>query len=1647
MTQHNAQLMFTALNEYWKHCADMAFIKDIHGAYIGCSQPFAEMTGHSRPDELIGKTDFEIFADQELARRYVDDDVRLLAGDVSLENYVEPITTKDGRPRYCLTSKYILRDDDGNATGIFGVSRDITHEYEAQKNYEDALQNFFDLPQDALIAVLFDVNSWHIVDTRHREGAGLAFAHYITVDEYFKHAVAAVVEDESAREFFRNISQAYLQAQYAAGKRDYAMQYLRRMPDGSERWVHFDLRFLLDPVNGNLSMIILLRDVDDAVRAYSELLHAAERDPMTDLLNRKAMLKQIEHFLGHEGAGGTHALFMIDLDDFKQINDNFGHQYGDMVLKDAARAIKNVFRSTDIVARLGGDEFMALMKDVDSEQTVRRKAEALIAELQFSAHGHDKEVALELTSSVGVTLFRAGERSFDALYQEVDVALYQAKENGKNCFCRFDRQQVGCHEQEVLSPENVDTVHLRTLLEYMDGGVIMAEVTDDIRITYVSPSLFRSFGRTEIRIGRTSEQAMSIVYPPDLPGLREVLFRTAHNHELANYSYRVVNNDRLEWRHIRAKRLPENEDGIPRLISVITDVSSLKSTEENLRETEVRYRTAVEQTDITLWEVDLASRTLTLLGAAWADRGYDRTVFPDAPESFLANGRILPDSLPEFRRMFEDMYNGEDSRNYYLHVDHQPDREGWVRAHFHLLRGEMGTPYCALGVTVPVPHINAEMRRFEQEIRFAEIVKHALQGYICANFTQNTLEHISMNADSRYDRFSGLDYDSGHRIVCRELVYAEDSAHFERQTAREYLLGRFHEGENWRFVDYRRIEPDGSLCWTSLFIKLMPHPISGEVYAFGYLRNNEARRHWEQAEGMPLQRNATLLLYSPESMEALARHIITSGDGDKLIAVSVIELLGLEQIRNEIGTVEAGELLLTFGRLCRIAVGGDVVIGQLDENRIALLRSDAGSADRQYERVSTAMALLKKLLAQAHPEAHINLVGGFAVEKANRTTYELLVKKAVLACRSASQTLDESAVAYADTGMDAPNETDVFDLIESYRALELRYQQQANMLRVSENDELTGLLSKQAFYRRVREQLNSDPQTAYMLIRFDVNRFKVYNDVRGTLAGDQLLRDIAIQLRQNDLSTALCARLESDHFVMLTPDAPAVVEQLEKQLASWLGSYSSDFRLSGTIGVFRVSDPSIDVSLMCDRALLAMRAAKSGFETKCVYYDETLRDRLLEEQELMDDIETALQEEEFELYYQPQVNYEDGTLIGAEALVRWNHPERGLLSPAIFIPLFEKNGLITRLDHYVWDHCCRQIRCWRDRFPDSELLPISVNVSRMDIYAPKLCRMLLDIVRKYDLPVSALKLEITESAYMENPQQLVDTVRELQEAGFTVQMDDFGSGYSSLNTLKDVAVDVLKLDMKFLATCADSARGGNILSSIIRMAHWLKLPVIAEGVETRDQADYLKSLGCLYMQGYHFARPMPAAEFERLLTEKTIGDTARYNHVDLEGVAAFWDPSAQTALLFNSFIGGAAIVEYENGNLSIVRANSNFYTEIETTRTDYLDKQQHTLERFDDKNKALYTAMLEEAIRRNDEAECELLSLPQYEGGRRFWTHNRVRPLAKNGNAHLLYLAVENITTRKELEEERNAENERNHLNCTPKVRQYGILRLTLGVH
>lgn len=415
-----------------------------------------------------------------------------------------------------------------------------------------------------------------------------------------------------------------------------------------------------------------------------------------------------------------------------------------------------------------------------------------------------------------------------------------------------------------------------------------------------------------------------------------------------------------------------------------------------------------------------------------------------------------------------------------------------------------------------------------------------------------------------------------------------------------------------------------------------------------------------------------------------------------------------------------------------------------------------------------------------------------------------------------------------------------------------------------DRDPLTNLYTATAFYNQTKRLLLKYENVPYVILYFNIKGFTLVNDFYGSERGDSILMELAQILRDDIGKKGTYGRIIADNFVCCIPSINGDEEiYFYQYIEDKLKTMRQKYHFNLECGIYRIEDKRISVAKMCDRAKFALMDIKSSTGKRYAYYNSDAAKRYRDEQRMIADMEWSLKEGQFFVMLQPIYDALTERPVSAEALVRWKHPELGLVRPDIFIPLFEKNGFIRQLDWFVWEEVCKLLARLREK--GSSICPISVNVSRIDLYYPGVESVIECLLEKYHLPKSLLKLEITETAYTEKPQEIIGLVSKLRQRGFELMMDDFGSGYSSLNMLKEMPVDTLKIDMKFMDELSTSQRAGNILIGIVRMAKMLNINTVAEGVETREQLEFLRNVGCDRIQGYYFSKPLQLDEYEKLI--------------------------------------------------------------------------------------------------------------------------------------------------------------------------------------
>ena len=442
------------------------------------------------------------------------------------------------------------------------------------------------------------------------------------------------------------------------------------------------------------------------------------------------------------------------------------------------------------------------------------------------------------------------------------------------------------------------------------------------------------------------------------------------------------------------------------------------------------------------------------------------------------------------------------------------------------------------------------------------------------------------------------------------------------------------------------------------------------------------------------------------------------------------------------------------------------------------------------------------------------------------------------------------------------------EILEDMLADHLKYMTEnaINLKDLPENDDVHSILKnvvKLRHFRRNVNQLLFSSSREIGFIQFDIRKFKIINDLYGEKFGDEILEFIENQLQEICSKNQFFVNLRSDVFmVVMEYDIEEELVDFIQQLDQRINCFKN-VKLQVSYGIYTVDDKSMELRQMEDRAAMARKASKQNILSNILFYKEQFKDSLYNRKFIEENMPAAIAERQFKMYLQPKYSITKNEIIGAEALVRWHHPDRGMIYPNEFIPIIEENGFIKKVDYYIWEEVCRFVRKCIDA--GISCCPVSVNVSRIHQRDNECIEVLSNLIKKYDIPKNLLELEITETA---NDQQVSMKALQLKEIGYTLLMDDFGSGYSSLNILLETPFDMIKLDKKFVENMMVSSKGRIILEQVVLMANELNVGILAEGVETKEQIEQLQRMGCDQVQGFFYSRPMPNEDFFTLVEKQ-----------------------------------------------------------------------------------------------------------------------------------------------------------------------------------
>lgn len=1326
-----------------------------------------------------------------------------------------------------------------------------------------------------------------------------------------------------------------------------------RIADSNNRyvWVKFTCKTIFDSEGKPWFVIGTLVNIDSEKREQMNLLEASSTDLMTGVLNRKAIEEHICKFFENGDSGKPCALFMLDIDDFKVVNDIYGHIAGDEILVTITSTLKQMCSPDHAIGRVGGDEFQIFIPDI-SGVDIQRFASDICQTLTKKC---SDKLGSACTISLGIAV---GDKSptYEELYRYADMALYTAKESGKAHFEIYGHKPSKEGSNKTAA---IPTYGKKLSIDIIDKAV---PVMSDI---HKAPDVLELVGK-ELGIDRVS------VFVANSTGDACILMWDWENKKSSG----AINCGDTIARNLFP--VPNYKSNIFSSNDVKTDLLQ-DSTVAGLMDAGAYLQITISKNDILYGYITFAeydgSRAwvqrelamLQFLGNLFAESLFTQfsvrknkqysdniTKLLNTVLSFpvfvakKSSGEVLyynnmaKELIPsiEIGMHADDFCSNYDTETdattkTYLQFHHRPNEKfpatamhiSWDGADDAYIISARDINSLALDETHEITDDFTEeslknvlklamMKTYEQLL-----VVDMISGEVTTNFSRHNVSPIadkSASCEKFIEAFKGVVPSEYHNVI--EQIFSP-----------ALLRKKFASGIDEFSAEFPRITESHTTSWTKAQIYIASKSTSSSI-AIILLKEVSERKRLEQ-ERLANEKKYRYVLEN-NYFNVVEQNLIT-GDYKNIFRKSnsrfvdrdnnswgempaefdysnIVYKDDIEKVAKEFKHPYVKEMLKKHGSFSvqyrKLALDGKYYWVSATfcegekEDRALIMFKDISEEKAQQEALekkqlitlqSEESSYYRRLLDHSNtivfewneateerytsPKIKEWFVGNYD----NRDLFDIFLNDRVVHD-------DDRQIIFNiidDINMDVSHTECLVRLLNHFHNFEWclihleTITEQNGLKRVTgtirnvdseigtrtggktsapQEDALTGLFTADTFYDRCEALLALNPEKKYYIVVIDINRFKLINDFHGGSAGDAVLKYIADMLRRRTKHGDVYCRISGDIFgLFISLEEDSLIRFIDDMNIE-MQSYPLPSKILLSYGIYEVISNDIPVSVMCDRAKMALSTIKGSYFSRHAFYDSTLREKMMNENRIENIMHEALENDEFQIFLQPKFSIKTNRLSGAEALIRWISQD-DIFTPDHFIPLFERNGFIRMLDHYVWRRVCKFIREWLDK--GAQLVPISVNVSRMNAFDESFSDYLIKLVKEFKIPVELLQLEITESAFMANEDNLIKHIKKLKNYGFRLAMDDFGAGYSSLNMLRTVPVDIIKLDKGFIDGFDESDKTKIILDSTIKMIKQMRLGIIAEGVETDEQAEFLLGCGCDEIQGFLFSEPVTADNF------------------------------------------------------------------------------------------------------------------------------------------------------------------------------------------
>lgn len=1051
--------------------------------------------------------------------------------------------------------------------------------------------------------------------------------------------------------------------------------------------------------------------------------------------------------------------------------------------------------------------------------------------------------------------------------------------------------QFRSHKNNTLAERELSTLSKR-----IPCGVAKIKFNEDLILLYANDAFYHILGYGASEMSQVLENKTALlIHSADMASTLAELKNQANYSTNINIDYRIIHKTgEVRWIHLDAF-FSEMAENVPVYQCIFTDITDFQKSLQQSEMEKERYRIISEISDDILFEYDIKEGTLTASQAFINFYGLD-PVIPNFKETILKNHLVHHSDMEIFKQLCEDMDAGESKILHELRFRLSSDRFIWYQIQGTALTDKRGDPIKIIGKAV-----NIELQKQETESLTKKSQLDSLTGIYNKMVTGQFIdEYLKRENDKSsqsaffiidLDNFKGINDNLGHIFGDSVLVHISEKIKGSiRNTdifgriggdefvillkdirVRDYVV---HKAEEIRSVflnaytgenhDYKisgsigiSLFPDDGNSYEELYKK-------ADIALYKAKKGGKDRYEFYTAANDGTDRvNQKDTLHKIHNFPEESR-LPVDNRADDLLYLHIFELFA----KNSQNNFVLESMLKLIGDYYHV---DRAYLLQLSEDERSIENFSIWCKEGIDSNISSFEKMTPLDIKEYINRFHKNGIYCFTKDDNSQVNspvsalHCLIVREAGVK----GMIILEDITQLKQWTDNQINTLTYLSKIIGYHLIHL--QTQTMLTKLSYTDMLTGVCNFETFHTEAESLLETNKDKNYALITCDIEHFRDINDAIGHNGGDTVIINMALSIQEILKSCEITGRVSADIFTILLTYEDR--EDLEDRMHIWNNLFQTSIKALNipievfvVSGVYPIKNGEADIPSMIDKANAARRLLKGSRSNTILYYDDILHEKLMFEKELEKSMLSSLKNEDFLVFLQPKINLSEQNIAGAEALVRWNHPVKGFILPSDFIPLFEKNRFIINLDFYVFEKVCALIRKWINN--NTKVVPVAVNFSRVHLLTSDFIKNLLKIVRYYGISTNLLEIEITESAFIDTQTDIQNITRELKQNGFVVSMDDFGSGYSSLNALKDIPIDVLKLDKDFFQNDIITRKEEIIIEGFVEMAKKMNLRVVSEGIETEMQANFLREIECDYAQGYYFAKPLPVKDFEQMLNKE-----------------------------------------------------------------------------------------------------------------------------------------------------------------------------------